>query len=75
MFGFGTEPSYPECSKSGCRNEAQWVVNWRNPKIHTPDRIKQWAACDDHRDELYDFVAARDFPASITPFGIQVDEI
>ncbi|SJM58718.1 hypothetical protein CZ674_06270 [Agrococcus casei LMG 22410] len=75
MLGFGSTPTYPQCSKTACREEAKWVVNWRNPKIHDADRIKQWAACDDHRDELYDFVAARDFPVSITPFGIEVSEI
>lgn len=73
MLGFGTTPAYPECSKSGCRAQAEWTINWRNPKIHTADRVKQWAACEDHRDELYDFVTARDFPASITPFGIEAD--
>lgn len=38
---------------------------WRNPKIHTADRTKQWLACEDHRDSLSDFLARRDFPLRV----------
>ena len=34
-------------------------LRWNNPKLHTPDRRKVWLACDDHRESLVDFLAAR----------------
>lgn len=75
MLGFGFTPTYAECSKSGCREEATWAVHWRNPRIHDEDRVKTWAACEPHRDELHDFVSSRGFPVTITPFGIVVEKI
>lgn len=75
MLGFGFTPTYAECSKSGCREEASWAVHWRNPRIHDEDRVKTWAACEPHRDELHDFVSSRGFPVTITPFGIVVEKI
>jgi hypothetical protein len=63
------------CSRSGCRTEAAWAVNWRNPRIHGPGRVKVWLACEEHRDFLYDFVAQRGFPAAITPAGVVVEAL
>lgn len=63
------------CSRAGCRAEATWAVNWRNPRIHTPDRVKVWLACEEHRDFLYDYVEARGFPVTITPAGVVVDRV
>ncbi|SFS04239.1 hypothetical protein SAMN04487846_1776 [Microbacterium sp. cf046] len=54
-----------ECSRAGCRNLAVWAVVWRNPKIHSPDRRKVWVACDEHRDFLRDYLAAREFPVVV----------
>jgi hypothetical protein len=55
------------CSRAGCREHAVWQVVWRNPRIHTPDRRKIWAACDEHVGYLRDYLAARDFPVAVEP--------
>ena len=55
------------CSRAGCRAEATWRIDWRNPRIHTADRTKTWVACDEHRDYLREFLAARDFPVAVEP--------
>lgn len=60
------------CSRAGCRTPARWQVIWRNPRIHSADRRKIWVACDEHRDYLRDYLAARDFPvevATLEPAG------
>lgn len=75
MMGFGEVPVVPQCSKAGCTGTAEWNLNWRNPRIHDEDRVKVWAACDAHRDDLYDWLASRDFPVSITPFGVVLERI
>ena len=53
------------CSRAGCRAPAHWRIDWRNPRIHTADRVKTWVACDEHRDYLRDFLASRAFPVSV----------
>jgi hypothetical protein len=63
------------CSKAGCRDGAVWNVNWRNPRIHTPDRVKVWLACDEHREFLHDYLATRGFPVVTTPLGTAVDRV
>ena len=55
------------CSRAGCRVGASWNVNWRNPRIHGPERVKVWLACEAHRDWLRDYLASRDFPVEVTP--------
>jgi hypothetical protein len=40
-------------------------VEWRNPRIHDESRRKVWLACDEHRDYLRDYLAARDFPVRV----------
>jgi hypothetical protein len=62
----------PTCSRAGCRTEATTTVNWRNPRIHTPDRVKVWHACDEHADFLRDYLATRDFPVVLAPIGSTV---
>jgi hypothetical protein len=57
----------PRCSAKGCRAPATWTLSWRNPRIHTADRVKQWLACDEHRGPLADFLARRDFPLEVSP--------
>lgn len=57
----------PECSRAGCRLSATWRVEWRNPRIHSADRIKVWVACDTHVDYLREFLAAREFPVAVQP--------
>jgi len=63
----GEGPESPTCSRAGCRADAQWNVNWRNPRIHGPERVKVWLACDEHREYLSQYLAARDFPVVVTP--------
>ncbi|KXZ61449.1 hypothetical protein DEU37_1752 [Microbacterium sp. AG790] len=53
------------CSRTGCRAPASWQVQWRNPRIHSPERRKIWTACDDHVAYLRDYLAARDFPVHV----------
>jgi hypothetical protein len=63
------------CSRAGCSSAATWTVNWRNPRIHTLDRVKVWHACDEHVDYLGDYLAARDFPVLVAPLGTPVDSV
>lgn len=49
------------CSARGCRATATYAVVWNNPKIHPPEREKIWMACEEHRQSLADFLAARSF--------------
>jgi hypothetical protein len=67
----GTESETPICSAKGCREPALWVLSWNNPKLHTPDRRKQWLACDAHRDSLSEFLDIRGFLKDVEPFEIR----
>lgn len=49
------------CSAKGCAAQAQHAIEWNNPKIHTPERIKVWLACNDHEDHLREFLTKRGF--------------
>ena len=53
--------SPPICSAKGCREQAEWVLGWNNPKVHAPNRRKTWVACEAHRQQLADFLDARGF--------------
>jgi hypothetical protein len=64
VIGFG-EPEALTCSRANCRETAAWRIEWRNPKIHTEDRVKVWLACDEHVDFLREFLAAREFPLRV----------
>lgn len=55
------------CSAKGCRAPAAWLLVWNNPKIHTADREKIWAACDDHKESLSEFLALRSFLKRVDP--------
>lgn len=68
-------PDRVQCSRAGCRLDATQAVHWRNPKIHAIDRVKVWAACDEHVDFLADFLRSRDFPAVVTALGVTVDKV
>jgi len=61
----GLEPDRFTCSRAGCSSPARWRIEWRNPKIHSADRVKVWLACDEHVDYLRDFLAAREFPMNV----------
>jgi len=67
MSGADDEHAAATCSRAGCRAAAHWRIDWRNPRIHAADRRKTWVACDEHRDFLRDFLAARDFPVTVAP--------
>lgn len=54
------------CSRAGCREDASWRVDWRNPRIHSPDRRKTWVACDAHVEYLRGFLASRAFPVAVS---------
>lgn len=60
-------PEQAECSRKGCRLQAQWQVKWNNPKIHTPERRKVWLACAEHREWLENFLKQRLFWRSTEP--------
>lgn len=71
MIGFDAGAD-PVCSRAGCNEAATFTVNWRNPKIHSADRVKIWHACDDHVEFLRDYLSARDFPVLVAPLGAEV---
>ncbi|MET0812730.1 MAG: hypothetical protein ABWY03_06725 [Microbacterium sp.] len=58
------------CSRAGCRAQANWRIDWRNPRIHGPERRKTWVACDEHVDYLRSFLAARDFPLEVSALEV-----
>lgn len=55
------------CSRAGCRDAATWRIDWRNPRIHGPERRKTWVACAAHVDYLRGFLASRSFPVDVSP--------
>lgn len=65
------EPAAHECSRAGCRAEAVWRIDWRNPRIHTGERGKTWLACAEHRDYLAGFLDSRGFPVSVSELSSQ----
>ncbi|MGX5680470.1 hypothetical protein [Schumannella luteola] len=60
------------CSRAGCRADASWSIGWRNPRIHAADRVKLWAACDEHRGFLEDYLVTRGFPVVVAPAGTEI---
>jgi len=64
-----------QCARAGCRADAAWRVNWRNPRIHTPDRVKVWPACDEHVGFLRDYLASRSFPVVVTALADEVESV
>lgn len=63
------------CSRARCVEDAAWKVNWRNPRIHGPERVKVWLACDEHRDFLAQYLAERSFPVHVTPVTETIDRL
>jgi len=66
MIGLGAPLESSTCSRADCRNAGNWRIDWRNPRIHSTDRVKTWLACDEHLDYLREFLAARDFPLAVS---------
>ncbi|MET0975456.1 MAG: hypothetical protein ABWX82_07290 [Leifsonia sp.] len=73
MIGIGGAPAAHDCSRAGCDAQAAWRIDWRNPRIHTEERVKTWLACDEHIDYLREFLAARDFPLTVVPFVVEAE--
>lgn len=73
MIGLGGEIDRHTCSRAGCVAAAASRVEWRNPRIHGPERTKVWLACDEHVGYLHDFLAARDFPVTVVPLVVESD--
>ncbi|MGR2751737.1 hypothetical protein [Agromyces arachidis] len=73
MGSLGAAPA-GGCSRAGCHDPATWRIDWRNPRIHTGDRVKTWLACDEHVAYLRDFLAARSFPLEVRPFESPTDD-
>lgn len=67
--GLGSADAPVQCSSAGCREPAAFAVHWRNPRIHGPERVKTWLACEAHRSTLADYLATRGFPVVVTPVG------
>ncbi|QNN52873.1 hypothetical protein [Nocardioides mesophilus] len=55
------------CSAKDCRAPAEWILAWNNPKLHTPERRKEWLACSEHREHLAAFLKARSFLRDVRP--------
>ena len=68
-------PSELRCSRSGCRQLATTNINWRNPTLHTVDRVKVWLACDEHRSFFIEYFENRGFPVVATDLGVSVETV
>ncbi len=68
-------PATERCSRAACTSDAVWSVHWRNPRIHSPERVKTWLACDEHVEYLRDYLSSRDFPVTVTAVGVSVDRV
>jgi hypothetical protein len=75
LLGLGGVDPGTRCSSAGCVTPAVWRVNWRNPRIHSEDRVKVWLACDAHRDTLSDYLATRGFPVTVSALDEPVDVV
>lgn len=73
MLDGGTDVE--RCSATGCTAPATHALHWRNPRIHTIDRVKTWAACDEHRETLGAWLGSRGFPVAVTAFGETVERV
>jgi hypothetical protein len=69
LASLGGELDQTACSRAQCREPATWRLDWRNPRIHTEDRVKTWLACDEHVEYLREFLCARDFPLTVSALG------
>ena len=67
LLGLGAPLDTAMCSRAGCRKTATVRLDWRNPRIHTEDRVKTWLACPEHTDYLSEFLSLRDFPLAVRP--------
>ena len=75
LADFFGAPAGVQCSRAGCSTAAAWNVNWRNPRIHSEDRVKVWLACDEHREFLHDYLGSRGFPVVVTALDVALDRL
>lgn len=68
------EAVVPQCSRAGCEVDAEARIEWRNPRIHSEDRIKIWLSCGDHKEYLLGFLQSRDFPVRVHDIHDPVNE-
>lgn len=61
------------CSSRGCKAPATYELLWNNPKLHTPERLKIWLACDVHEETLRVFLSARSFWKESRPLQDMAD--
>jgi hypothetical protein len=73
VIGFGETDA--RCSATGCRAVPAFRVNWRNPRIHSTERVKVWLACAEHRDQLEAYLATRGFPVAVTGIDEPLERI
>ena len=69
LTGLGAQLDSVTCSRAGCREAATVRLDWRNPRIHSEDRVKTWLACAEHERYLSEFLSARDFPLRVSALG------
>jgi hypothetical protein len=62
------EEGPPRCSARGCRADASVDLQWRNPRLHDAGRVKHWLACDEHADQLAQYLSVRGFLLAREPF-------
>ena len=61
------------CSRANCDRPADRRIEWRNPRIHSDERIKIWLACEEHFDFLLGFLVSRDFPVRVHAVDDEMD--
>jgi len=75
VIGLESGPAGLQCSRAGCRSDATHNINWRNPKIHSIDRVKVWLACDEHGEYFREYLDTRGLPVIVTPLGVTVERV
>ena len=55
------------CSVKGSRATATWALVCNNPRLHSRDHQKVCVACDEPKEPLAEFLAARSFLRRIEP--------
>ncbi|TXK17835.1 hypothetical protein FVQ89_12395 [Homoserinibacter sp. GY 40078] len=63
------------CSSAGCTAGAEFRVNWRNPRIHGPERVKVWLACPTHRETLAAYLSSRGFPVAVSAVDVPLESV
>ena len=51
--------SMTKCSRVGCAAPAVILLDWRNAKLHAPDRAKTWGSCQVHVEFFRQYLQSR----------------